>query len=160
MEFSFMNLSHSVQNVFFFLLKITMSQMASDSMILRVFEGICSVDPEVPVPPGGGVSREQLVIFLADALRGTAEERAPLVMAMAHGNKAAVTTNQIREVSMCQSIVQILTDFSCGSHFAQCRHICSSRFFENLGSATNVWYGNSLCFTHIILQSCKKAKYI
>lgn len=77
-----------------------MGKMASDSMILRVYEGICSVDPGVPVPPGGGVSREQLVIFLADALRGTAEERAPLVMAMAHGTKATVTTNQIREVSM------------------------------------------------------------
>ncbi|KAM9480858.1 MTOR-associated protein MEAK7 isoform 1-T1 [Clarias gariepinus] len=92
-------------------LKITMSQMASDSMILRVFEGICSVDPEVPVPPGGGVSREQLVIFLADALRGTAEERAPLVMAMAHGNKAAVTTDQIREFleDLISAVVQTLT---------------------------------------------------
>lgn len=73
--------------------------MASDSMIMRVFEGICSVDPGVMVPPGGGVSREQLVIFLADALRGTAEERAPIVKAMAHGSKATIMTDQIREVS-------------------------------------------------------------
>lgn len=77
-----------------------MDKMASDSMIMRVYEGICSVDPGVPVPPGGGVSREQLVIFLADALRGTAEERAPLVMAMAHGTKGTVMTDQIREVSI------------------------------------------------------------
>lgn len=77
-----------------------MGEMASDSMIMRVFEGICSVDPGVPMPPGGGVSREQLVIFLADILRGTAEERAPLVMAMAHRTKASVMTDQIREVSM------------------------------------------------------------
>lgn len=81
-----------------------MGKMASDSMIMRVFEGICSIDPGVPVPPGGGVSREQLVIFLADALRGTAEERAPLVMAMAYGNRATVMTDQIREVSMIMGL--------------------------------------------------------
>lgn len=85
---------------FFCFLKITMGKMASDTMIMRVFEGICSVDPGAPVSPGGGVSQEQLVIFLADALRGTAEERAPLVMAMSHGTKATVMTDQIREVSM------------------------------------------------------------
>ncbi|KAK2847922.1 hypothetical protein Q7C36_009604 [Tachysurus vachellii] len=92
-------------------LKITMGKMASDPMILRVYEGICSVDPGVPVPPGGGVSREQLVIFLADVLRGTAEERAPLVMAMAHGTKAMVMTNQIREFleDLVSAVVQILT---------------------------------------------------
>ncbi|KAI5098046.1 TLD domain-containing protein 1 [Silurus meridionalis] len=91
--------------------KITMGHMASDSMIMRVFKGICSIDPEVSVPPGGGVSREQLVIFLADALRGTAEERAPLVMAMAHGNKAAVTADQIREFleDLVSAVVQTLT---------------------------------------------------
>lgn len=78
--------------------------MASDTMIMRVYEGICSVDPGVAVPSGGGVSREQLVIFLADALRGTAEERAPLVIAMAHGTKTRVTTDQIREVSISRRI--------------------------------------------------------
>lgn len=99
-------------------MKITMGKMASDSMIMRVFEGICSIDPGVLLPPGGGVSREQLVIFLADALRGTAEERAPLVMAMAHGTKTTVTADQIREVSTSmgwcfKNIVQILSSIPC-----------------------------------------------
>lgn len=103
-----------------------MGKMASDPMILRVYEGICSVDPGVPVPPGGGVSREQLVIFLADVLRGTAEERAPLVMAMAHGTKAMVMTNQIREVSMCIGRgSKISYPFSYVAHF-----LCG--FLENL----------------------------
>lgn len=78
-----------------------MGEMASESMIKRVFQGIHSIDPGVPLPTGGGVSREQLVIFLADILRGTAEERAPLVLAMAGGEKAAVATaEQIRGVSV------------------------------------------------------------
>ncbi|XP_065139543.1 MTOR-associated protein MEAK7 [Paramisgurnus dabryanus] len=78
-------------------LKVTMGEMASESMINRVFQGIHSIDPGVPLPSGGGVCREQLVIFLADILRGTAEERAPLVLAMAGGEKAAAATaEQIR----------------------------------------------------------------
>ncbi|XP_051513122.1 MTOR-associated protein MEAK7-like [Myxocyprinus asiaticus] len=79
------------------MLKMSMGKMASESMIKRVFQGIHSVDPGVPLPSGGGVSREQLVIFLADILRGTAEERAPLVLAMAEEAKAtAAATEQIR----------------------------------------------------------------
>ncbi len=53
------------------------------------------------MPPGNGIIRVQLVIFLADILRGTAEERAPLVMAMAEGaNATATSTEQIRGVSI------------------------------------------------------------
>lgn len=75
-----------------------MHEMVPESMIVRVFEGMCSVDTGVTAPPSGGVSREQLVIFLADTLRGTAEERAPLVMSMAHKTNGTATTDQIREV--------------------------------------------------------------
>ncbi len=78
-----------------------MGMTASESMIKRVFQGIHSIDPGVPVPPGNGIIRVQLVIFLADILRGTAEERAPLVMAMAEGaNATATSTEQIRGVSI------------------------------------------------------------
>ncbi|XP_056622344.1 MTOR-associated protein MEAK7 [Triplophysa dalaica] len=79
------------------MLKMTMRDVASESMINRMFQGMHSVDPGVALPPGGGVSREQLVIFLADICRGTAEERAPLVLAMAGGETAAsATADQIR----------------------------------------------------------------
>lgn len=46
--------------------------------------------------------REQLVIFLADTLRGTAEERAPLVLSMSQpggGTAETVTGQQVTEVS-------------------------------------------------------------
>ncbi|XP_051953502.1 MTOR-associated protein MEAK7-like [Xyrauchen texanus] len=76
------------------MLKMSMGKMTSESMIKRVFQGIHSVDPGVPLPSGGGVSREQLVIFLADILRGTAEERAPLVLAMAEEAKATAATSE------------------------------------------------------------------
>lgn len=65
-----------------------------------MFQAMQRVDPAGAAPPGGGVSREQLLVFLADVFRGTAEERAPLVMAMARGEGGAtVTANQVREVS-------------------------------------------------------------
>lgn len=50
---------------------------------------------------GVGVVREQLVIFLADTLRGTAEERAPLVLTMTQqgaGAAKSVTCHQVAEV--------------------------------------------------------------
>lgn len=86
-----------------------MGSMASDSMIMRVYEGMTSIDAGVPQAAGAGVSREQLVIFLADTLRGTAEERAPLVMAMAQqgGKGGVVTIDQIKQVSeqgLCQAL--------------------------------------------------------
>lgn len=72
---------------------------------------MCSIDPGLAAPtPSGksstsapsGVGREQLVVFLADTLRGTAEERAPLVMAMSQrgaGPATIVTCEQVAEVS-------------------------------------------------------------
>ncbi|KAK1785044.1 hypothetical protein P4O66_018471, partial [Electrophorus voltai] len=90
---------------------VTMDKIAPESMILRVFEGIRCIDPGVPLPSGGGVCREQLVIFLADTLRGTAEERAPLVIAMSHGTKMTATTDQIRAFleDLISAVVQTLT---------------------------------------------------
>ncbi|KAM6946212.1 MTOR-associated protein MEAK7 [Aplochiton taeniatus] len=90
----------------FDMLKSSMGTMASESMIKRVHQSMCSVDPGVPSPPTGpgtvaGVSREQLVIFLADVLRGTAEERAPLVMAM---------TQQGSQVTTCELVAEFLQD--------------------------------------------------
>lgn len=77
---------------------------------------MCSIDPDSTPPPAGtsgkpsttatattaGGTREQLVIFLADVLRGTAEERAPIVMAMSQqgaGGSKVVTRDQVAEVS-------------------------------------------------------------
>lgn len=73
---------------------------------------MCCIDPGQAAPTAtgkssttaaSGVGREQLVIFLADTLRGTAEERAPLVMAMSQrgaGPAATVVTcEQVAEVS-------------------------------------------------------------
>lgn len=78
-----------------------MGSMASDSMIMRVYAGMTGIDAGAQSAPGAGVSREQLVIFLADTLRGTAEERAPLVMAMAQqgGKVDGATIDQIKQVS-------------------------------------------------------------
>ena len=80
-------------------------------MVRRVYQCICCINPGPGAPAVSGktntsavsgVSQEQLIIFLADTLRGTAEERAPLVMAMsqhAAGATTAVTCEQVAEVS-------------------------------------------------------------
>lgn len=72
---------------------------------------MCGIDSGLAAPaPSGksgssatcGAGREQMVIFLADTLRGTSEERAPLVMAMSQngaGPPATVTCEQVAEVS-------------------------------------------------------------
>lgn len=72
---------------------------------------MCTIDPGLAAPAASGktstlaasgVAREQLVIFLADTLRGTAEERAPLIMAMCQrgaGAAVVVTCEQVAEVS-------------------------------------------------------------
>lgn len=71
---------------------------------------MCSIDSGLAASaaPGktstsaaSGVGREQLIIFLADTLRGTAEERAPLVMAMSQRGAGCtvVTCEQVAEVS-------------------------------------------------------------
>lgn len=63
----------------------------------------------------GGVIREQLVIFLADTLRGTAEERAPLVLSMSQpgaGSAETVTGQQVTEVSPRNSEWNVTSCFS------------------------------------------------
>lgn len=81
-----------------------MGSVAPESMVRRVYQCMCSIDPGLAAPPAAasGVGREQLVIFLADTLRGTAEERAPLVRAMAQrgaGPGTVVPCEQVAEVS-------------------------------------------------------------
>lgn len=95
----------------FWLCQSSMGSLAPDSMVRRVYKCISSINPGLAAPAASGktstaavsgVGREQLVIFLADTLRGTAEERAPLVMAMSqHGAGATtvVTCGQVAEVS-------------------------------------------------------------
>lgn len=85
-----------------------MCSLAPDAMVRRVYHCLCSIDSGLAAPAGSGkscgVGREQMVIFLADTLRGTAEERAPLVMAMSQngaGPSATVTCEQVAEVSCC-----------------------------------------------------------
>lgn len=88
-----------------------MGSVAPDPMVRRVYQCMRSIDPGLAAPaaPGksgpsasSGVGREQLVIFLADTLRGTAEERGPLVMAMSQsgaGPATVVTCEQVAQVS-------------------------------------------------------------
>lgn len=92
---------------------------------------MCSINsgPAAPAGPGktsssaaaSGVGREQLVIFLADTLRGTAEERAPLIMAMSqHGDgSTAVTCEQVAEVS---GRIRFLCQFLCCFTFVFCHN--------------------------------------
>ncbi|KAG7231079.1 hypothetical protein INR49_025109 [Caranx melampygus] len=104
------------------MLQSSMGSLASDSMIKRIYQCMCSIDSGQAVPTNSGktsastvsgVGREQLIIFLADTLRGTAEERAPLVMAMSqHGADAAtvVSCEQLAEFlqDLISAVVQIL----------------------------------------------------
>ncbi|XP_042267613.1 MTOR-associated protein MEAK7 [Thunnus albacares] len=103
------------------MLQSSMSSLAPDSMVRRVYQCMCSIDSGLAAStaPGktstsatSGVGREQLVIFLADTLRGTAEERAPLVMAMSqHGaGSTVVTCEQVAEFlqDLISAVVQIL----------------------------------------------------
>lgn len=77
---------------------------------------------------GVGVVREQLVIFLADALRGTAEERAPLVLTMSQpgavgGTAGAVSARQVTEVSRSVALKperQLLEHLSSSSSLICC----------------------------------------
>ena len=89
-----------------------MDTLASDSMIRRVYRAACCVESGAGTAPAtgslkattaatSGVSREQLVVFLADVLRSTAEERAPLALAMSQegvGNSEVVTREQVSQV--------------------------------------------------------------
>ncbi|XP_070829239.1 MTOR-associated protein MEAK7 isoform X2 [Chaetodon trifascialis] len=99
-----------------------MGSLVPDSMVRRVYLCMCSIDlgPAAPTAAGksstsapSGVGREQLVVFLADTLRGTAEERAPLVMAMSQrgaGPATVVTCEQVAEFlqDLIAAVVQIL----------------------------------------------------
>ncbi|XP_041852359.1 MTOR-associated protein MEAK7 isoform X2 [Melanotaenia boesemani] len=102
------------------MLQSSMGSLASDSMVKRVYGCMCGIDPglagsgKTSKPPTSGVSQEQLMVFLADTLRGTAEERAPLVMAMSHNAAgpaaAAVTCDQVAEFlqDLISAVVNIL----------------------------------------------------
>ncbi|KAM6937358.1 MTOR-associated protein MEAK7 [Xenentodon cancila] len=104
------------------MLQLSMSTVAPESMVKRVHRCMSSIDPGLTTPTASGqthqgaasgVGREQLTVFLADTLRGTAEERAPLVMAMsqnAPGVAAVVTCEQVAEFlqDLISAVVQIL----------------------------------------------------
>lgn len=97
------------------LFQASLGSVAPVSMVRRVYQCMCNIDHGSAASPasgkfrtsaasGVGVIREQLVIFLADTLRGTAEERAPLVLTMSQpgpGTAKAVTGQQVTEVSRC-----------------------------------------------------------
>ncbi|KAM4733453.1 LOW QUALITY PROTEIN: MTOR-associated protein MEAK7-like [Anableps anableps] len=99
----------------------SMGALAPDSMVRRVCRCLCSIDPGQAAPgkagraaAAPGVDREQLVVFLADVLRGTAEERAPLVMVMSHdaaGLPEAVSCEQVAAFleDLIAAVVQIST---------------------------------------------------
>ncbi|XP_061629455.1 MTOR-associated protein MEAK7 isoform X1 [Phyllopteryx taeniolatus] len=102
----------------FEMLQSSMCMLAPDSMVRRSYQGMCSIDfgatagGKVSTSAASGVCREQLVIFLADTLQGTAEERAPLVMAMSQGGACSkvVTYEQVTEFlqDLISAVVQIL----------------------------------------------------
>lgn len=93
-------------------LQSAIGSVIPDSMVQRIYRCLCSIDPRQA--PGSsvksssvsatGVSKDQLVIFLADTLRGTAEERAPLILAMSQ-----TSASQSTSVS-CQQVIQFLQD--------------------------------------------------
>ncbi|KAJ0029486.1 hypothetical protein NQD34_004483 [Periophthalmus magnuspinnatus] len=94
------------------MLQSAIGSVIPDPMVQRIYRCLCSVDPgQVPGGSGkshsvsvAGVTRDQLVIFLADILRGTAQERAPLVLAMSQspGPQAASVS--------CDQVIQFLQD--------------------------------------------------
>ncbi|XP_041650644.1 MTOR-associated protein MEAK7 [Cheilinus undulatus] len=96
------------------MLQSSMGSLAPDSMVRRVYQCMCSINPELAAPgasgktnsapAASGVGREQLVIFLADTLRGTAEERAPLVMAMSQRGGVVAST------VTCEQVTEFLQD--------------------------------------------------
>ncbi|KAG8012420.1 TLD domain-containing protein 1 [Nibea albiflora] len=96
------------------MLQCSMGSLAPDSMVKRVYQCMCCIDPGQTAPAASGkprttaasgVGREQLVIFLADTLRGTAEERAPLVMAMSQRGGGPTAT-----VVTCEQVAEFLQD--------------------------------------------------
>ncbi|XP_075994352.1 MTOR-associated protein MEAK7 [Genypterus blacodes] len=96
-------------------LQASLGGVASDDLVRRLYQAMCSTDPGLGAASsaGAGVGREQLLVFLADTLRGTAEERAPLVLAMSQrgaGGAQAVTCEQVAEFlqDLISAVVQIL----------------------------------------------------
>ncbi|XP_057692908.1 MTOR-associated protein MEAK7 [Corythoichthys intestinalis] len=103
----------------FEMLQSSMCMLAPDSMVRRSYRCMCSIACEATTAAGkvgasaaSGVHREQLVIFLADTLRGTAEERAPLVMFMCQNEPCdkGVTNEKVTEFlqDLITAVVQIL----------------------------------------------------
>ncbi|XP_036391394.1 MTOR-associated protein MEAK7 [Megalops cyprinoides] len=94
--------------------KASMAGVASASMAERVHRAIRRTNGGAATPPGGA-SREQLLVFLADVLRGTAEERAPAVAAMAApaegAGRGAVAADDVREFleDLVSAAIQTLT---------------------------------------------------
>ncbi|XP_077568069.1 MTOR-associated protein MEAK7 isoform X3 [Stigmatopora nigra] len=97
----------------FEMLQSSMCILTKDSMIRRSYQSMCSIafeptrkSAKVSMTAASGVHREQLVIFLADTLQGTAEEQAPLVMAMCQ-NEAfdkVVTNEQVTEMLVAEGL--------------------------------------------------------
>ncbi|XP_027861695.1 MTOR-associated protein MEAK7 isoform X1 [Xiphophorus couchianus] len=99
-------------------LQASLGALVPVAMVTRTFWGLCSIKPGRAEPGRAGAApgpdREQLTVFLADVLRGTAEERAPLVMAMSHnaaGRPQAVSCQQVAAFleDLITAVVHILT---------------------------------------------------
>ncbi|XP_023117803.2 MTOR-associated protein MEAK7 [Amphiprion ocellaris] len=98
------------------MLQSSVGSVAPDSMVRRIYRCLSSIDAGLAAPTAkshqSGVCREQLVVFLADTLRGTAEERAPLVMSMSsqQASGAAATCQEVVEFlqDLVSAVVQIL----------------------------------------------------
>ncbi|MFT7813991.1 TLD domain-containing protein 1 [Arapaima gigas] len=92
-------------------LKACTEDMASASMTSRLFEAMHSVDAGTAVDPRGGVTRDQLFIFLSDVLRGSVVDHVPLVVAMSGGaTEGLVGSVQITEFleDLLSAVVQTL----------------------------------------------------
>uniref|UniRef100_H3CTU7 MTOR-associated protein MEAK7 n=1 Tax=Tetraodon nigroviridis TaxID=99883 RepID=H3CTU7_TETNG len=90
------------------LFQASLGSVAPASMARRVYRCMRSRTPAAP-----GAVREQLVIFLADTLRGTAEERAPLVLTMSRPEAATPRASRVGRSprfleDLISSVVQIL----------------------------------------------------
>ncbi|KPP58294.1 hypothetical protein Z043_123894 [Scleropages formosus] len=95
-------------------LKANTEGVASASMTSRLFEAMRSADPGSAAPLHGGVTHEQLLIFLSDVLRGTAVERAPLIRVMSGGATGGVTgcaqIREVKDVLVLHFLLQFLED--------------------------------------------------
>ncbi|XP_066570050.1 MTOR-associated protein MEAK7 isoform X2 [Amia ocellicauda] len=94
------------------MLKLFLNDLVTASMAARIYDGMRSVDPTgKTAPPSGGVSKEQVLIFLSDMLRGTAEEKGPLVQAMiSRAGSGPVKGGQVKEFTedLLSTVMQIV----------------------------------------------------